>query len=40
VLDNREFLITHLDATRTLAAGGAPRELTEILGEDADEKTR
>ena len=35
VLDNREFLIAHLDATRALAGGGgSPRELTELLGED------
>ena len=38
VLDNRAFLITHLDATRALGGGpgaaGAPRELTEILGDD------
>jgi argininosuccinate synthase len=35
VLDNRAFLISHLDATRALASGGgaAPRELSEILGE-------
>jgi hypothetical protein len=35
VLDNRAFLISHLDATRALASGtgAAPRELTEILGE-------
>ena len=38
VLDNRAFLIDHLDATRALAGAGAgaPRELTEILGEDQD----
>jgi argininosuccinate synthase len=34
VLDNRAFLINHLDATRALAGGGtAPRELAEIIGE-------
>jgi hypothetical protein len=42
VLDNRAFLITHLDVTRALGAGpggkAAPRELTEILGEDDDPK--
>jgi argininosuccinate synthase len=42
VLDNRAFLITHLDATRALGAGAAaaPRELTEILGEDEGKKAR
>ena len=40
VLDTREFLISHLDATRALAAGTAPRELTEILGEADDPKRR
>jgi hypothetical protein len=40
VLDTREFLISHLDATRALAAGAPPRELTEILGESADLKRR
>ena len=44
VLDNRDFLIAHLDATRALGAGagggGAPRELSEILGDapDGDKK--
>ena len=42
VLDNREFLITHLDATRALGAGaaaGRARELTEILGDgESDDK--
>ena len=46
VLDNRAFLIHHLDATRALGAGAggaAPRELTEILGDgesDSDKKPR
>src|SRR5580698_849421 len=41
VLDTRDFLIAHLDATRLLAGGGAaPRELTEILGDSDEEKTR
>ena len=34
VLDNRQFLINHVDAARLLAEGPARRELTEILGED------
>jgi hypothetical protein len=42
VLDNRAFLITHIEATRALGAGAgggpAPRELTEILGEDDRKK--
>ena len=42
VLDNRAFLITHLDVTRALGPAGkaAPRELTEILGEDDETKQR
>ena len=41
VLDTRDFLIAHLDATRVLAGGGAaPRELTEILGESDQDKKR
>jgi argininosuccinate synthase len=41
VLDNREFLIAHVDAMRALgaAAGGgesAPRELAEILGDGGE----
>jgi argininosuccinate synthase len=40
VLDNRELLISHLDATRALAGGGAPRELTEILGDGDQKKSR
>jgi hypothetical protein len=47
VLDNRAFLINHLDATRALGAGAgggaAPRELTEILGDgesNSDKKPR
>jgi argininosuccinate synthase len=40
VLDTREFLISHLDATRALAAGTPPRELTEILGESDEPKRR
>jgi argininosuccinate synthase len=40
VLDNREFLIAHLEATRALAAGSAPRELAEILGEGEPKKSR
>ena len=40
VLDNRAFLITHLDATRALSAGPAPRELSEILGEEDTKKSR
>ncbi len=42
VLDNRAFLISHLDATRALGAGGgaSPRELTEILGEGSEKKPR
>ena len=35
VLDNRAFLINHLEATQALGpAGASPRELTEILGDD------
>ncbi len=41
VRDNRSFLIAHLDATRVLAgAAPAPRELTEILGDSEEDKTR
>src|SRR4051794_8850624 len=40
VLDTREFLISHLDATRALAGGAPPRELTEILGESDEPKRR
>ena len=44
VLDNRAFLITHLEATRALGPGSgggpAPRELSEILGESDDKKPR
>jgi argininosuccinate synthase len=40
VLDNRAWLLTHLDATRALAAGSAPRELAEILGEPEAKKPR
>jgi argininosuccinate synthase len=36
VLDNRAFLINHIDATNLLAEGPARRELTEILGEAAE----
>jgi argininosuccinate synthase len=34
VLDNRAFLINHVEAARLLADGPARRELTELLGED------
>src|SRR4029078_7549915 len=42
VLDNRAFLITPLESMRALSggAGAAPRELTEILGETDEDKTR
>jgi argininosuccinate synthase len=33
VLDNRGFLINHLESMRALAEGPARRELTELLGE-------
>ena len=39
VLDNRAFLINHLEATRALAAGAPPRELTEILGEGDERRS-
>jgi hypothetical protein len=35
VLDNRSFLINHLESIQRLAEGPARRELTEILGETA-----
>ena len=38
VLDTRDFLINHLDATRALAGSAPPpRELTEILDDDTDD---
>jgi argininosuccinate synthase len=39
VLDNRGFLINHLESMRALAEGPARRELTEILGE-SDEASK
>jgi argininosuccinate synthase len=41
VLDNRAFLLNHLDSSRRLAEGPVRRELTELLGESpaADEPT-
>ena len=41
VLDTRNFLLNHLDATRALAGSAPPPlELTEILDDDDDDKTK
>ena len=36
VLDNRAFLLNHLDVSRRLSEGPARRELSAILGESQD----
>jgi hypothetical protein len=36
VLDNRAFLINHLESIQLLTEGPARRELTEILGDAPD----
>ena len=36
VVDNRAFLINHLESIRMLTEGPARRELTELLGDDTD----